>query len=319
MEWYYWVLIVLGILIIGQLIGSYFGFRYIIPMKPQSKNFSERDLSDTRFSKYEPKIKECFNFINSLTKEDVYIKSKDKLTLHGTYINNDSDKTIIFVHGYRATALNDFSWPIKRFYEEGYNILYIDQRCHGKSEGKYVSFGIKERIDVLYWVNYINERFNPKDIILHGMSMGCASVEMALSLNMPKNVRCAILDCGFSSPFKLMVRKTKEMIKVNALMTVLTMDAYCRIFGGFSLLAASSEKSLKKVTIPCLFIHGKADSIVSFSDGVANFNACKSVNKESVFVDDVEHAMCYYTEYPNLEEKIISFVEKAIKEGDSDV
>lgn len=317
MEWYWWVIIVLGILIIGQFIGSYFGFRYIIPMKPQSKNFSERDISNTHFSQYEPRIKECFEFINSLPKEDVYIKSKDGLKLHGRYINNNSDKTIIFVHGYRATPLNDFSWPIKRFYLEGYNILYIDQRCHGESEGKYVTLGVKERIDVLYWVNYINERFKPKNIILHGMSMGCASVEMALSLDMPANVKAAILDCGFSSPFKLMVEKTKEMIKVNAFMTVVFTDIYCRLLAGFSLMESSSKQSLKKVNIPCFFIHGKADKVVPFDHGIENYNACSSKVKESVFVDGVGHAMCYYTEYPNLEERIIGFINQAInKESD---
>ena len=49
----------------------------------------------------------------------------------------------------------------------------IDQRAHGLSEGKTITFGIKERLDCLCWVEYLVERFGKEtQILLTGISMG---------------------------------------------------------------------------------------------------------------------------------------------------
>lgn len=313
MDWYHWVIIVVIFLLIGQMIGSYIGFKYIIPKKPQTKPLIERDLENSNLRGYEHLVKDSFDFLDSLTKEDIYIKSKDNLKLHACYINNNSNKTVVFAHGYRSRAYNDFSLPIRRLYQEGYNIFYIDQRCHGQSEGKYVTFGIKERIDLVDWVNYINENYKPESIILYGMSMGCATTSMSLPL-MPKNVKAAVLDCGFSSMFKLMVKQTRKMIKVNAIPSVIFMDIYCRIIAGFSMFTSSSRKALKKINIPCFFIHGKADSVVPFKHGVENYNSCKSEIKECAFVDDAEHGICNYVLYPQLENRVVEFINNSVEE-----
>ena len=234
------------------------------------------------------------------------------MKLRGFYINNNSSKTVFFVHGYRATPFNNFSWAARKLYDEGYNLFFIDQRAHGESEGKYITFGIKERFDVVDWAHFINEKYNPKDIILYGLSMGCASCEMALELNLPNNVRCAILDCGFKSTFSLMVYQTKKRIKIGATISVLFMDIYCRLLGGFSMFDASSQKALTKATIPCLFIHGTNDRTVPLSHGKTNYNACGSNVKDFVFLHGVEHALCYYEGYPDLENKIVSFIKDSL-------
>ena len=312
-EYIWWIIIgVFVFLLIGQLIGSYIGFKYIIPMKPQGNSLLERDLPNTHFGAYEGLIRESFDFVEKLKKEDIYIKSRDGLKLHGCYINNNSDTTIVFKHGYRSRPFNDFSLAMKRLYLEGYNIFYFDQRCHGESEGKYVSFGIKERLDLLDWVKLINENYKPTNIILYGMSMGCATTSMSIPL-MPENVRCAILDCGFSSIYKLMHREAKKMIKVNVTLSVIGIDFYCRLLAGFSMFTMSSRKALKKVKIPCFFIHGTTDSVVPFSHGRENYESCNS-EKEVAFIEGAEHGLSYLVDHPNLEERIVKFIKKAINE-----
>ena len=311
MEWYYWLIIVIAVmLLIGQFIGSFIGFKYIIPMKPQSDSLLDRDLPNTHFGKYEGLIRESFDFLEKLDKKDLYITSRDGLKLHGCYIDNNSSTTVVFTHGYRSRPFNDFSLPMKKMYLEGYNIFYLDQRCHGESEGKYVSFGIKERLDLVDWVNLINETYKPTNIVLYGMSMGCATTSMSLPL-MPNNVRSAVLDCGFSSIFKLMVIQTRKMIKVNAVLSVIVMDLYCRLFAGFSMFKTSSKRSLRKTSIPCFFIHGKTDSVVPFKHGVENYKSGK-MYKEYAFVEGAEHGISYLVANPDLEKKIVDFVSNTI-------
>ena len=87
-------------------------------------------------------------------------------------------------------------------------------------------------------------------MVIYGMSMGCATSSMALPL-MPSNVKCAILDCGFSSVYKLMVKQTKDMIKIDAHLPVLLMNLYCGLIAGFSMFKSSPKKALSKTAI-CL-------------------------------------------------------------------
>ncbi len=312
MDWYFIVLIVVGFLLISELIVAFFAFKALFGRKPGEGSFKDLDLSNTLYKNHEKRIKEEFIFLENLISENVYITSHDGLKLRGFYIDNHSDKTVFFVHGYRATPLNNFSWVARKMYDEGYNLFFIDQRAHGESEGKYTTFGIKERFDVVSWSHFINEKYNPKHIILYGLSMGCASSEMALELDLPDNVRCAILDCGFKSVFSLMVYQTKKRIKFGATISVLFMNIYCKLLGGFSMFDASSEKALKNAKIPCFFIHGTNDMTVPLSHGKANYNACNS-SKDFMFLHGVEHALCYYEGYPDLENKIISFIDKSIE------
>jgi fermentation-respiration switch protein FrsA (DUF1100 family) len=112
-----------------------------------------------------------------------------------------------------------------------------------------------------------------------------------------------------------MVYNTKRRIKVGATPSVLAMNIFCKLIGKFSLFEASSEKALTKAKIPCFFIHGTADKTVPFSHGVKNYEACASY-KEFAWLEGVEHALCYYEGYPDLENRIIKFIDKAIKESE---
>jgi pimeloyl-ACP methyl ester carboxylesterase len=128
--------------------------------------------------------------------EPVSITSYDGLKLWGWYLANPgSDKTILFVHGYRSEGPTfDFGYEIRACYEKGFNVMLIDQRAHGKSEGRYICFGVKERYDVRDWVNFIKESYAPSTLFLYGLSMGCTTVLMASSLELPDTVRGIIAD-----------------------------------------------------------------------------------------------------------------------------
>lgn len=310
MEWYYYLIIIFILFVVGLFISAFIAFKLFF-CRGYEREFINVDLSQTLYAKHEEWIKESYSFLQSLPSEDVYMMSRDKLKLKGLYIDNKSEKTIFFIHGYHSTPFNHFACVGRRMYELGYNLFFIDQRAHLQSEGKYPTFGIKERLDVVDWAHFINKHYNPKHIILYGLSMGCASAEMAISLDIPNNVRCAILDCGFKSPFSLMVYQTKKRVKFLATIGVLVMNIYCKLIGGFSLFESSSEKSLRKAKVPCFFIHGTNDTTVPFSHGKSNFEACTS-KKEFAFLEGVEHALCYYEGYPDLEARIVSFIENSI-------
>lgn len=141
--------------------------------------------------------------------QDCYIQSVDGLKLHGFYLPAEHAKRfVILSHGYRGSRFGSLSFMAKYLHEHQCNLLFMEQRCCGESEGKYITFGAKEKWDVQRWAIYVSERNNEKlPIYLYGQSMGAAAVLMASGYRLPSEVKGLIADCGFQS----MERQMRDM------------------------------------------------------------------------------------------------------------
>lgn len=119
-----------------------------------------------------------------------YIESSDGLKLHAYMVNQNenSDKWAIVVHGYGGSG-KLMRAKAKYFYEMRYNVLIPDLRGHGKSEGEYIGMGWKDRLDIINWINFIIKGNSNSKIVLHGTSMGAATVLMASGEDLPSNVK----------------------------------------------------------------------------------------------------------------------------------
>ena len=136
------------------------------------------------------RILELIDAFDAIPYEALSIRSQDGLRLFGRYYHvRDGAPILIEVHGYHGTALRDFCGGNLLARAAGYNTLVIDQRAHGKSEGKIISLGINEREDCLLWAEYAAGRWPGVPLILSGVSMGAATVLMASSLPLPESVR----------------------------------------------------------------------------------------------------------------------------------
>ena len=317
MDWYHYVLIVVAIILVFGIIPltivGYFVFKQIFPRKNTEKDYVDFDEMKPHLKPYETLIRSNFEYLRNLDSVEHEIISDDGLKLKGFYVNNNSDTTVIFVHGYQSTPFNSFSGAAKALHQKGYNLFFVYQRCHGKSEGEYVTFGIKERKDIVKWTHKINELYSPKNIIIYGISMGCATSSMALALNIPSNVKCAVLDCGFNKPHEEIVHESKNMGKKGGEIIIYFVNIYCKLIAGFSLFETSAAKSLSHVNIPCLFIHSEGDKMVLPKNCVENYNACASNNKEIIMYPNVGHGLTYLDGYPSVENKVVTFIENALK------
>ena len=125
----------------------------------------------------------------------------DDTPLFGRYLRCENPKRIILcAHGYRTNSLKDFAGVARWLHENNCDLLTIDQRGCGKSGGEYITFGAREKYDVLDWLDFI-ESHNRKGlpVYLYGVSMGAATVSCASGLTLPPNVRGMIADCGYTS------------------------------------------------------------------------------------------------------------------------
>lgn len=245
-------------------------------------------------------------------KEHVHISSYDGLKLAGLFLPTEGEAkgTIILFHGYRMDGYSDFSCVYKLYHDWGYNLLNVFQRSHGESEGKYITFGIRERFDARDWAIYVADRFGPEhDIFLGGLSMGSSTVLMATGTQLPENVRGVIADCGFTSPYDEFVHilKTKVHLPVHPFIDIA--EGFSQILAGFGFKDYSTLEAMKTNTLPILFIHGEDDKLVPLKHTTDTFAACRS-EKYLITVPKAGHGISYLLNQEGCRAALEGFLER---------
>lgn len=285
-----------------------------MPNKPHKKKkfeFRHTKINHPRY-KFEKEYEDGKAWCKEQKLKDCFITSVDGLVLHAYYLPAiNAKRFVILCHGYKGSGFGDFANTARFLHENNCNLLFIDQRCCGMSEGEYITFGAKEQHDIKRWVYYIAHR-NQKHlpIYLYGESMGAASVLMASGGRLPSDVKGLIADCGFSSMRNQLNNMAENWfhIKWNGLM-LLRLDIFCTMFAGFRMKQASTTKALFKNELPILFFHGEKDTYVDVKNSIYNYDICQAP-KELVIISEARH-LCSPYENPRLyRKKLLQFFEK---------
>lgn len=252
--------------------------------KATNTNGSEEDAS----AKYSgltgtPEMKKWY----SENGEDVYIMS-DSLRLHGKLFKNPGTKYALVCHGYTSKAKHMAGF-VNKFHSLGYNVLAVDARAHGDSEGTKIGMGWVERFDVIEWIKYIISLEPDAQIILHGVSMGASTVLMASGEELPKNVKAIIADCGYTSEWDEF-RQEADVLHIPWFPVLNASSAISKVRDGYDFKQASAVEQVKKSHIPTLFIHGSKDELVPY--GMLNeLYSAANCEKEILTIQGAGHAL----------------------------
>ena len=272
------------------------------------ETFVRNDKLDTTPAWYEyiNANQEGREYIYSLNPKDLYINSFDNLKLHGLFINNNSNKTIVCVHGYKAKdGLYDFGMSAKFLNSLGYNLLFVDNRAHGLSQGKYIGFGVLDSIDVNSWVDYLVTNMNQETIILYGMSMGGATV-----MNAQNNKEKAIIaDCGFASGYDEVAYQIKKMYHLPSFPLVPISNILLKLLAKYSLKDKEAYKSIKNYHNNLLIIHGGKDHFVPTGDAYKIFDNA-TCHKKILIVPGASHAKSYLKDSKLYEQTFKEFLDE---------
>ncbi|GGG06404.1 alpha/beta hydrolase [Paenibacillus aceti] len=241
--------------------------------------------------------------------------STDGLRLRAYYLAApvDSGKTAILAHGYTGNAMGMSSYA-RMYYERlGYHVLVPDARGHGQSEGSYIGFGWPERKDYLQWIQRAIEVHGQNtQIILHGVSMGGATVMMTSGENLPANVKAVVEDCGYTSVKDELSFQLKRMYRLPRFPLLHTTSLLAKLRAGYFFGEASALRQVKKSQIPTLFIHGADDSFVP-TDMVHSVYEHSPVEKELYIVPGAGHAEAYQADPEKYEHVVTQFIERFVK------
>ncbi len=294
-------------------VGVYSVYKMVFGKLKKNKGLETEMLQGKQYEPYKEMITNGMEEVKKLPFQRIFIESRDGITLAGKYYHvKDYAPIMIFFHGYRASALRDGNGLLRYARKNGYNCLMVDQRCHGKSGGKAITFGIKERYDCMDWIRYVNRRFGDKHpIILAGISMGASTVLMAADLGLPANVRGILADCPYSAPKDILKTVMQQMkFPVNVTYTAVKLGA--QIFGGFDIEEYSTLDAMENCHVPVLLIHGDEDYFVPCQMSRDCFEACASEDKKLVLVKGAAHGMSYCVDYQLYEKEIGDFLERIL-------
>lgn len=262
-------------------------------------------------TRYQPIIKKELNkwpmyldYWNSLVKNNNIFRFEvkttiDNLNIIGDYIktsikNQNNDKVIFLLHGITNTRY----WIFKQAYvflEAGYNVVWYDARNHGESDASPTTFGKKEAHDLQDVINFICEKYSPKNIIIYGFSLGSATIVMWSELYKKfinnERIKLLICDSTFAELEQAYIDKITNhtFIPTNFMVNVFR-KAIKKTTGISDLKQLQPIKYLKYIpNLPVLFLHGKSDSFVSYTNSEELYNEkirYEEAVKSKIFIID---------------------------------
>lgn len=246
--------------------------------------------------------------MHTLATEPVSITARDGTALVGHWYHAEAPtRLIIMAHGWHSSWSINFGTSAPFYHDAGCELLFVEQRCHGESGGTLISYGIKERYDMLDWLDYVLTQRKDLPIYLCGLSMGASTVLMAAGEAIADKVTGVIADCGYTSPQEIVTLTLAKRLGGAAGPTVKAVNMNCRLRGGFELDDYSTIDAMKKNTeIPILFIHGDADDFVPCRMTLENYLACNAP-KELYIVHGATHATSYLKETDIYQSRVLSF------------
>lgn len=296
--------------------GAFWGINFLhrIAAARKSPELKMLEFKESEFFHDNPHIIDEVNsgkrWLMDTVHEDVFISSFDGLKLIGhLYLNENAVRTVIMFHGFRSSWLRDFGFAARELYYAGCNLLVIEQRAHGKSEGDYITYGVFERFDCLEWARYAASRFDELPLYLDGVSMGASTVLMASSLQLPNTVVGIIADCGYTTPKAIISKVFEQNSPIPAKGIVSAVSAYSKFAAGYDFDDYSTLDAMKVNTRPIFFAHGDADDFVPMEMTLENYNAC--IAPKTLFIArGATHGLSYIMQHDAYYNEILDFFEK---------
>ena len=248
--------------------------------------------------------------------KDIYAEGYNGKKVHAVYAPAkdpaNANGTAVVVHGYTDNHYV-FLYLVRMYRDDlNYNVMVPDLQYHGESEGDAVQMGWFDRYDVEMWTEKAHAVFNDDFTVVHGVSMGAATVMMMSGDNLPDYVKAFVEDCGYSSVWDQFTSNLHESFHLPPFPILNSANRVCRKRYGWDFKEASSVNQLAKSYVPMLFIHGDAEDFVPFDHLYKNYYAKTAGYKELWVAEGAVHANAF-AKYPEEYTRRVSNFLKKVK------
>lgn len=267
-------------------------------------------LHDDPVSEWEDSVMHC-----GALRDTFLISTDSGDSIHAWYLRADSatNKVAILVHGYGNDGL--MMGKYAEIYDRHlhYNIVLPDLHYHGQSKGDYIQMGWRDRLDVMQWCEFADKLFdcNGKGTmqVLHGVSMGAATIMSVSGETLPPYIRCFVEDCGYTSVWDEFCNELDNQFSLPPFPLLYTTSWLNKIQNGWSFSEASPLNQVAKCQRPMLFIHGGDDDYVK-TEMVYRLYAAKPSTKQLQVFPNSKHARSFDDNKERYTQLVTSFVAK---------
>jgi pimeloyl-ACP methyl ester carboxylesterase len=247
--------------------------------------------------------------------EEPRVIARDGLVLASWFIPYPgSTRAVLLVHGKgkcRSCEFDDLFVDLAfQLHAKGFNLLTIDLRAHGQSQGDHFTFGDQERWDVLGAVDWLRHR-GFEDIGVLGVSLGAAGATMAASDPQSGHlIKALVLDSSFSNLHGLLKGRFAEESGLPNLFLPGTLFM-ARALIGTDAHAIKLVDDLERIEAPLMLIFGGQDDLVPKSHFLEM--AAARTDAETWFVADARHARIYNAQPDQYVARVSRFFDNALR------
>ena len=195
--------------------------------------------------------------------------------------DNPGRRWAILVHGYGRDQRYTGDYA-EVYLEHGYQVLTPDLCASGKSEGQYITMGVKEGEEIAVWANRIKAQYPDAQIVLHGVSMGAATVLMAAARDDITGIAAVIEDCGYTSAYEMFSNQLGVIFDLPEYPIMPCVDVVSGLKTGVKVSDAAPIRVIDRIKAPVLFIHGSADKLIPPSMMDRLYDSCRSKKKKFI-------------------------------------
>ncbi|HEX5654150.1 MAG TPA: alpha/beta fold hydrolase [Chitinophagaceae bacterium] len=288
LRWILWALIVQFILFnISSAIYAHrltHFYKQVETENPADRNIFEKTwklFTGPRQSRSASDAEPVFSF------ENIQFKTAKGLSIAGWYGPADTlaRGTVIFLHGITGNK----SFLIDEAHEcrsWGYNVLLLDLRGHGASEGSLTSIGVRETEELKLAWDYIQAK-GEKNIYLYGVSMGAVVVARAVA-DWKLEPAGVVLDMPFASLQSYLANKARTLGFPSQPFAFFT-TFWIGIQRGYNGYRHQTTRYVKKLDCPVLMQWGARDGFVLRDETERIYEAIPGGNKKLVIYNEARH------------------------------
>jgi pimeloyl-ACP methyl ester carboxylesterase len=245
--------------------------------------------------------------------ESPMIRSRDGLNLAAWFLPTTSDRALILVHGLNQCRSCEFYGHFVDFAQalrgRGFNVLMIDLRGHGESEGAHVTMGQQEKWDVLGAADWLHARGFQKIGAL-GVSLGAASVvAAAVEPRGGDRLRAVVLDSCFNTLTDLL---GKNFTQETGYPTLILPGGYlmARVLLNVDFPDVQPARDLPKIGAPVFLIYGGHDRYLS--PGMRAQMTSARPGTPVWTAEDADHAQIYTLHPQEYVTRVADFFEQSL-------
>jgi fermentation-respiration switch protein FrsA (DUF1100 family) len=195
----------------------------------------------------------------------VAIVASDKANLSAWWLqpSKPNGSCVVVLHGIADSRASSAGFA-PMFLNQGYAVLLPDSRAHGASEGRFVTYGLLEKYDVIAWASWMRKS-GCRNVYGLGESLG-ASVLIQAAAVQPA-FTAIVAECPYADLRETAEYRVRQMLPMPALvavpaakMAITSGMLYANWVHGLNFQQVSPLRSIAHASSPILLIHGLKDS-----------------------------------------------------------